>query len=158
MAKYTVKFSCGHEATIELFGKYGDRARKIKWMEEHGDCPECSRKAREQEIADSQKEAAKTVEENGLPALVGSEKQIAWANEIRAQYVPLINDLRGSFKKAREMKVASEEEIARREAITEGFASEFFAETKASYWIDLRFESTKIYFNKKATEYIKAHM
>lgn len=36
MAKYTVKFSCGHEATIELFGKDVDRKRKIAYLEESG--------------------------------------------------------------------------------------------------------------------------
>lgn len=51
MAKYTVKFSCGHEATIELFGKDVDRKRKIAYFEENGLCPECYAAAREVEKA-----------------------------------------------------------------------------------------------------------
>lgn len=56
MAKYTVKFSCGHEATIELFGKDVDRKRKIAYLEESGICPECYAAAREAEKAEGCKE------------------------------------------------------------------------------------------------------
>lgn len=41
MAHYNVKFSCGHEQCIELFGKTSERERKIKWYEECGVCSEC---------------------------------------------------------------------------------------------------------------------
>lgn len=56
MAKYTVTFSCGHEATIELFGKDADRKRKIAYLEESGICPECYAAAREAEKAEGCKE------------------------------------------------------------------------------------------------------
>ena len=39
--KYDVTFSCGHTATIELFGTTEQRERKIKWYETYGDCPDC---------------------------------------------------------------------------------------------------------------------
>lgn len=39
--KYDVKFSCGHTATVELFGSYKDRERKIKYYEQHHVCPDC---------------------------------------------------------------------------------------------------------------------
>lgn len=41
MAKYDVKFSCGHVQTVELFGKDKDRHRKIEYFQEHGKCKEC---------------------------------------------------------------------------------------------------------------------
>ena len=56
MAKYTVKFSCGHEAMIELFGKDADRRRKIAYFEEDGLCPECYAAAKEAEKAEGCKE------------------------------------------------------------------------------------------------------
>ena len=31
--KYDVNFSCGHEATIELFGKNEERHRRIDYLE-----------------------------------------------------------------------------------------------------------------------------
>lgn len=56
MARYTVKFSCGHEGTIELFGKDVDRKRKIAYFEENGLCPECYAAAKEAEKAEGCKE------------------------------------------------------------------------------------------------------
>lgn len=44
MAKYDVTYSCGHEGTVELFGKEKDRQRKIEWYESTGLCPECYKK------------------------------------------------------------------------------------------------------------------
>lgn len=41
MAKYDVKFSCGHTHIIELYGSTTDRERKIKYLEEYGVCPKC---------------------------------------------------------------------------------------------------------------------
>lgn len=76
MAKYSVTFSCGHEETVELYGKTVDRERKIEWMENHGLCSECYKaKMREQE-------EARKVGRN-LPDLEGTPKQIAWAEKIR---------------------------------------------------------------------------
>ena len=49
MAKYEVKFSCGHTQVIELFGKDKDRQRKIEYFEERGLCKDCY-KAMMQEI------------------------------------------------------------------------------------------------------------
>lgn len=39
--KYSVTYSCGHEGTVELFGKNSDRENKIKWYENSAKCPEC---------------------------------------------------------------------------------------------------------------------
>lgn len=49
MAKYEVKFSCGHTQVIELFGKDKDRQRKIEYFENRGLCKDCY-KAMMQEI------------------------------------------------------------------------------------------------------------
>ena len=54
--KYDVTFSCGHTATVELFGPGKERERKISWYETHGECPECykARKQAEREEASSE--------------------------------------------------------------------------------------------------------
>lgn len=49
--KYSVKFSCGHEATVQLFGPTKERNRKIEWFEEQGLCPACYAAAKEAEKA-----------------------------------------------------------------------------------------------------------
>lgn len=86
MAKYDVTYSCGHSATVELFGKNADRESKLKWMAEKGLCPECYKAFLRQE----DKEAAEEVLSESkltLPALTGTEKQIAYAEELRNRYI-----------------------------------------------------------------------
>ena len=39
--KYDVIYSCGHEGTVELFGKGSERERKLYWYEHEAVCPEC---------------------------------------------------------------------------------------------------------------------
>lgn len=41
MAKYDVKFACGHTQEMELFGKMDDRRSKIAYYEQHGICSAC---------------------------------------------------------------------------------------------------------------------
>ena len=42
--KYEIMMSCGHEDTVELFGKEKERDRKIEYLKIHGLCKECYRK------------------------------------------------------------------------------------------------------------------
>lgn len=84
--KYDVTYSCGHKGTVELYGKTSDREAKIRWYESSAVCPECYKK-QQQEAAD------KTATEYELPELEGSEKQIAWANTIRCNYILNHKDL-----------------------------------------------------------------
>lgn len=52
MAKYTVLMSCGHEDTVELFGKSADRERKIEYFKANGLCKECYKKQMEEQQAE----------------------------------------------------------------------------------------------------------
>ena len=47
--KYEIMMSCGHEDTVELFGKEKERDRKIEYLKIHGLCKECYRKKKEEE-------------------------------------------------------------------------------------------------------------
>lgn len=51
MAKYTVKFSCGHIHQVVLSGRVADQERKVQWYKDCGICPDCyaTRKAAELE-------------------------------------------------------------------------------------------------------------
>ena len=40
MAKYSVKYACGHEGEVELYGPHKERETKMAWMETV-DCPDC---------------------------------------------------------------------------------------------------------------------
>lgn len=75
MAKYNVTYKCGHEDRVELFGKMSVREWRLEQMA--GElCPECQKKAEMERLK-------KQEEEDGLPSLTGSEKQIAWAMKLR---------------------------------------------------------------------------
>lgn len=39
--KYIVKFSCGHEEEIQVYGSREERERKVKYFEECGLCHDC---------------------------------------------------------------------------------------------------------------------
>lgn len=90
--KYTVKFACGHEAVVELFGKSSDREWKLQRIAE-GLCPDCYRAQQEAERKAASEAAAKEAREQGFAELKGSEKQIAWAETIRARYMEKLEEL-----------------------------------------------------------------
>lgn len=89
MAKYEIKFSCGHTETIQLYGKMKDRQRKIEYFEREGLCSECYKKALAQEKESKEKVIDSYIESviGQLPKLVGSEKQVAWANKLRKEMI-----------------------------------------------------------------------
>ena len=118
--KYEVKMSCGHVETVELFGKAADRERKIAWLEKNGICEEC--KKAEREAAD--RAAAESAKENGWAELKGSEKQIAWAESIRAE----------KMAEMKKMPAANDQTKAIKEKIVETMAGI----NEARWWIDSR--------------------
>jgi len=72
-----VTYGCGHTVVERRFGgKYEEQLAKARRML----CPECYR-------AERRAEAAKAVEGIELAALTGTEKQVAWAEDIRARFV-----------------------------------------------------------------------
>lgn len=77
MAKYTGEFACGHEEVINLYGSHAERERKIAYYQEHGKCSECYKAEKK---AEKETESSKIED---MPELQGSEKQVAWANDIR---------------------------------------------------------------------------
>ena len=84
--KYTVKCSCGHDVEVNLYGKASEREAKIKWYETEAVCPECYKAKKASEVVE-------IASANSLCKLVGSEKQVKWANEIRAKLFAEIDDI-----------------------------------------------------------------
>ena len=78
MAGEYPKHSCGHDGErLQTYGKMDARRVRFAAMERQ-ECPECrAKKVLESGTA------------NGLPALVGSPKQISWAGEIRERKLRL---------------------------------------------------------------------
>jgi len=131
MAKYSVTYSCGHEGEVQLYGKGSERERKLEWLAEQ-DCPTCEKAAREARNAKANAAAAQANASAGLPALQGSDKQIAWAETIRAQFIPGLQ-----AKRAEVQSKATDENAA---LVTQAvdMIQSIIDEQSASYWIDSR--------------------
>jgi hypothetical protein len=120
MAKYDVTYQCGHMGVIRLEGSRSSRERELQWHQENKLCPECwkaMQREKEQELVDSMGSL-------DLPALEGSEKQVDWANRIRAG---ILSDLQ-------EPRTIVDYERIRREVALEVAKGI----TSARWWIDNR--------------------
>lgn len=84
MSKYTITRACGHTETINIGGKVSERDR-IASYEASKMCLECYQAKLAEERAAASSAAAQLATASGMPDLVGSSKQIAWAQTIRAE-------------------------------------------------------------------------
>jgi hypothetical protein len=147
MAKYNVTYACGHSDTIQLYGKCRDREWKLS-REEEKLCPDCYRAKIE---ADRQKQNAEAAEANqaaGLPTLEGTEKQIAWAETLRNNFLNHAKERIDYWTKCIETGKDDENcviDIRRLERIRSSLEKYrlgytlIMQHTAASWWIDNRF-------------------
>lgn len=130
--KYDIKFSCGHEETIELFGNGKERERKIAYYEEYGVCSECYRK----HLEDVAKHNADFCNDQGLVITIGSSAQVREAYKIAANF---FTEFDRAVKGTKEFASGHPEEAERAQKdIDHGFAVKALAttKTKADFWID----------------------
>lgn len=83
MAKYAVTHSCGHDQVHVLFGKHKDRESKIEWLATTL-CTDCYHGKLRDEREAASKQCHDWSKSEGLSPLTGTEKQIAWAETLRA--------------------------------------------------------------------------
>lgn len=143
--KYTITYKCGHTGTVELFGNERERARKIAWYSENYDCPECNAAKREAEA-----------QEYALPELVGSEKQVAWAEKIRSKFIAVRKEQERKNANLYARTQDSKENIEMHKTMFKAFCAEFFNETSAKTWIDRRDSEDR--FERSFYDYIKKHI
>ena len=150
MAHYDITHTCGHDERIELFGKTSERERRIEWLQERP-CTECWKKEREAEAeARKNKEAAMIVERLGNDAaeavnalfnasctLEGSAKQVAWAEDIRAESIAHALDLLRDLV-SRLPGEATAQQSAAIAARCNALVSVIANKTAAAWWIDNR--------------------
>lgn len=165
MAHYDISHTCGHDERIELFGPTRERESRIEWLQERP-CTKCWKKEREAEAeARKDREAAMIVAKLGDDAaealnaisnaackLVGSSRQIMWAEDIRARCVTEIIDLLHNFV-ARITGKATAQQSAEFTVRCKAFASVIAAETSAAWWIENRDDIAKAVI----CEAIKSH-
>lgn len=123
MAKYYITYKCGHKATVQINGTnvHGERERKAAW---YGtiDCPKCK--------------AANTVKANkdaGMAELDGSPKQVAWAESIRGELLPELDQERQSCAE----HGATAEQLAQIDTVLTWLRDQ----QSAAWWIDHRLSS-----------------
>lgn len=129
MAQWTITRTCGHAVTEQIYGKSADRERRANWLAAQP-CTTCKRTA---ELAEAQ--AAST----DLPALVGSDKQIAWATTIRHAGLASIEATLREFE--RQATGIPAETIEQQRALFRAYRETLVGQTSAAWWIDHRDES-----------------
>jgi len=137
MAQYTVNHSCGHDQTHQLYGKHKDRERKIEWLQDQP-CTDCWKSEQEKSRAAENAQAKVDNAAAGLPALTGSDRQIAWAESIRAKALVEIGE--DAKKLIALLPGSGWSDVAQaevRDALAL-IASEPARQTEARWWIDRR--------------------
>jgi len=82
MARYEIIHACGHAENTQIYGPMRERQGKADWLASR-DCAECYQRKLQQQRAEASTRAAAQSAAAGLPALSGSDKQIAWAETLR---------------------------------------------------------------------------
>ena len=124
MAYYDVKHCCGHTESVQLYGPTKNREWRIHQMEQEL-CSECWAAELERRNAEN----AKKAQEMELPPLQGTEKQVAWAETLRMEFI-------ASYERNyanRPMRVDPMLENCSNDEYAEAVLKE---ETRASWWID----------------------
>ncbi|WP_051356389.1 hypothetical protein [Azorhizobium doebereinerae] len=125
MAKYDITFSCGHTETRQLVGKETQRHSYIAWAERAGRCSACAKLDKMAAI-----EAVEV--EHDLPALTGSDKQVAWARTIRAEIMGEVMEYLTTLR----VKAEAQDKVAEYEERAAVLLQVIGANTAARYWID----------------------
>lgn len=128
MAKYSVKFACGHVAEVELYGPEVERMKKIGSMREYWLCPDCYEQSKLDEIE-------KLETELGLPSLTGSEKQVKLARGLRTEY---LNDFFRWFEDEVEFNKNRGMDVSRDLQTMEKFKVWLKTKNTAKFWINLK--------------------
>lgn len=134
MAQYSITHTCGHEETVQIYGTnvHGERDRKISWLESKP-CRDCINNK-------------VLINANQL---TGSEKQVAWANNLRAEAIQKVNRIieDALHGPAGATKTQEWKESSRRSG--EAIIREIRNETSARTIIDNR-DNLIQYYNAKA--------
>lgn len=80
--KIKIQYSCGHKATLDLFGDEAELGLQKRTLEAES-CSQCLLSAESKEISEKSKEASRWAEAEGLPDLEGPEDLVEDGNVIR---------------------------------------------------------------------------
>lgn len=141
MAKYDITYGCGHSATVRLTGKHSERDVALHRMEQQ-DCPECygARRLREAKAAGATARERARLLPVLLAQLDGSDKQVAWAEDIRAQAICAVLDLDGEMAARAAVHGSATDAVLHFWSIIEllRILTAMTMERSAKRWIDFR--------------------
>ncbi len=149
MAKYQIERSCGHYETVNISGPYKARESRVEY-EEGRLCRECYTAKVDAERDAAAAAAAEQAEASGLPALQGSEKQIRWAEQIRAEIIGGAGEGMASLAEVRETVAANADAPGATEVAQA--LDELEAQASAGWWIDNKAITALSWAKKRARE------
>ena len=135
--------TCGQEFKKETVKRNRTEADSWeKWATENYDeCPECYRKRIQAERDAANEEAAGLAKEAELPELIGTEKQVAWANKIRWDLYESTHDTLDEAMKIMQLSGRNPERREKRQKAYDeyvAFSEWLLTKEEASFWIDHR--------------------
>lgn len=135
MAKYEIRHSCGHVESVDICGTNvnGERERRASWL--------ASRPCRECILADRVARNGK----DGMPILVGSPRQVAWALDIRAEMLGKIDELATRFPGREGMQDTASEVYGR-------MREDIISHEDAAWFIEHRIYDVRGEFSRFAKE------
>lgn len=151
MAKGSVTLTCricGDEFVVEkkCYNR-GDADQWERWMESNSDhlCSDCYEAEKQRKFDEANAQATAEAAEIGLPELTGSDKQVAWANTIRANWMEVASaHISQVIKRLDHDRVKNNPELT--DKINKGIkgmqalVEERLTQTSARIWIDNRNE------------------
>lgn len=149
MAKYDITYQCGHAGRVNIDGPQKDRTFKIN-REATKICPPCYAKSQEEKREKAVAEAKMANTRAQLAQLIGSEKQIAWAEQIRANMLEGLRKFKTNLAAARATMPPDRVEAM------ENALTAIAQENHASWWID-RSRKTIIQIVREEVEKGDAH-
>lgn len=134
MGWMTLTYSCGHEDRQQLYGPMDERRRRVEYLE-RGVCTACYR-------AQQTDRSKATTARLSLPTLTGSERQVAWAEQLRADRVAQIERLLADAKGLTLAEGIAQMETEDTDAARTTLASlrAVLGMTEAHWWIERRGE------------------
>lgn len=161
MAWYDVTYADGVKGRVQIYGPMKDRQRIADWYGTRLS-PEGYKKQQEELREKEKQEAKQQSETKGLPKLQGSDKQVAWAETIRVEYINKVDDFinrtvsadvnKGDLNKA---------EYARYfqpiNETTKQFRDQLLSKASASWWIDNRGKPLNVIYKEVSPELFDKH-
>lgn len=142
MAKIQAIHTCGHTEEYKIAGRKNEAYWQSRYEAEA--CWEC-RKAEENIKAQLANQS------NGLPALSGSEKQIAWAETLRMKSLKSIEQFIDDARKLGERQGVDQAQIDEGIGKLQAAADKIKGVALASWWIDRRDHTAQEFLREALT-------